>query len=74
MINCSNCGTPFDPATDGLHITSRKALVAAICGECCKDVRVAKIALRRPEVGTFQYEQWSPVEVMRGGLTSPQAR
>jgi len=34
---------------------------------------VGKIVLRRGDVGGFAYDQWSPMEQMRGGLTSKRA-
>ena len=37
------------------------------------NVRVGKIVLRRGDVGGFSYEQWSPMEMMGGGLTSKRA-
>lgn len=73
MINCSNCNASFDSAKEGLHVTSRSLAVAAICGACCEGVRTAKIVIKRPDVGGFQYSQWAPIEVMSGGLTSKQA-
>lgn len=70
-MNCNNCGEQFIPSTEGIVISADGRPVAGVCPGCCKDVRVAKIALRRPEVGSFTYEQWAPVEMMSGGLTSP---
>ncbi len=71
MTHCSNCGSAFNASTEGLHITSGPLFVAAICPSCCEGVRVAKIAIKRPEVGGFQYDQWHPLEMMSGGLTTP---
>lgn len=70
MKTCNNCNESFDPATEGLVTTAKTVDVAAICGACCKDVRVAKLVLRKPDVGTFAYEQWSPMEMATSGLVS----
>jgi len=78
-MNCNNCGESFRPAIEGVVISADGRPVAGICHVCCKDVRVAKVVLRRPDVGSFGYEQWSPVEMMRSfpsehagkGLSAP---
>ena len=70
MINCSNCKTPFDESKDGLLLKAGLRIVAGICTDCCENVRTAKIVVKRPDVGGYQYEQWAPIEVMGGGLTS----
>jgi hypothetical protein len=70
MKPCNNCDTPFDPDKEGLLTTSKGATVAAVCGGCCADVRVGKLVLRKPEVGTFTYEQWSPMEMTTSGLST----
>lgn len=44
--------------------------MAAICGACCKDVRVGKLVIKKPEVGGFTYEQWQPVEMSTSGLST----
>lgn len=66
MQTCSNCGETFDDAKDGLILTGKGRPVAAVCGACCADVRVGKIVIRRPDVGSFAYEQWLPTEVVGG--------
>jgi hypothetical protein len=73
MSNCSNCSAEFDPAKEGLVLTAQQRTVANICGSCCEGVRTAKIVVKRPDVGGYQYEQWAPIEVMAGGLTSKKA-
>lgn len=73
MLNCSNCSASFDPDKEGLVLTAQKRHVAGICGGCCDGVRTAKIVVKRPDVGGYQYEQWAPIEVMAGGLTSKKA-
>jgi hypothetical protein len=73
MTKCDNCTTEFNPSTEGLQTTHNGRVAASICGICCGSVRVGKIALRRGDVGNFTYEQWSPVEMMSGGLTSKKA-
>lgn len=70
MKTCNNCGETFNSATDGLVVTSKAVDVAVICGTCCKDVRVAKLVLKKPDVGAFAYEQWSPMEMATSGLVS----
>jgi hypothetical protein len=64
MQTCSNCSEPFDDAKDGLILTARARTIAAVCGACCADVRVGKIVIRRPDVGSFAYEQWLPTEII----------
>lgn len=71
METCSNCSASFDTSKEGLVLTAQSRTVANICGGCCAGVRTAKIVIKRPEVGGYQYEQWAPIEVMAGGLTSP---
>lgn len=73
MSKCDNCASEFDPAVDGLVMTEKGRVAASICGGCCSNVRVGKIVLRRGDVGGFSYEQWSPMEMMGGGLTSKRA-
>ena len=73
MSKCDNCASEFDPSKDGLQTTQAGRLVASVCGTCCAQVRVGKIVLRRGDVGGFSYEQWSPMEMMGGGLTSKKA-
>jgi hypothetical protein len=73
MATCSNCSAEFDPDKEGLVLTAQKRTVANICGGCCDGVRTAKIVVKRPDVGGYQYEQWAPIEVMAGGLTSKKA-
>lgn len=70
ICNCSNCGDPFTVETEGLVVTNAGKPVAGICGDCCKDVRVGKIVVRKPDVGTFVYEQWSPMEMTTSGLST----
>jgi len=70
MHTCNNCGEKFDPDADGLVTKAKAVVVAAICGNCCKDVRVAKLVLKKPDLGPFQYEQWSPMEMATSGLSS----
>lgn len=71
-MNCNNCGEAFDPDT-GLVAKHDGRLAAAVCATCLQGVRVGKIVLRRGDVGGFTYEQWSPMEQMRGGLSSKRA-
>lgn len=71
MATCSNCGAGFNPLdNDGIVTTQRGRQVAAVCGGCVQGVRVGKIVLRRGDVGGLTYDQWSPMEMMGGGLTS----
>jgi hypothetical protein len=74
MSKCDNCSSEFDPSTAGLQTTQAGRVIASVCDTCCGNVRVGKIVLRRADVGDFAYEQWSPMEMMRGGLTSKKAR
>lgn len=64
MQTCSNCSIPFDETKTGLVITGVGKTVAAVCGECCRDVCVGKIVVRRSGVNAFAYEQWSPTEMI----------
>lgn len=73
MFKCDNCASDFDPSKDGLVTTQAGRVVASVCGTCCGSVRVGKIVLRRRDVGGFSYEQWSPMEMMGGGLASKRA-
>lgn len=73
MTNCNNCGDAFDAAKEGLVASSKGVVAAAVCGNCCKNVRVGKIVLRKADVGGFTYEQWSPMEMTTSGLSSKRA-
>jgi hypothetical protein len=73
MSKCDNCATDFDPATEGLQTTHKGRVASSVCEGCCANVRVGKLVLRRGDVGGFAYEQWSPMEMMGGGLTSKRA-
>lgn len=68
MQICSNCSSSFDDTKTGLVTTGAGKIVAAVCGECCRDVRIGKIVVRRDNTGAwtsrFVYEQWLPVEVV----------
>lgn len=69
-MNCSNCSGLFRPETEGLVVTAAGERAVGICPQCCKDVRVAKIAVRNDGDG-FKYVQWHPLEMMSGGITTP---
>ncbi len=71
-MNCNNCNESFDE-DKGIVIKHEGRIAAAICPTCCRDVRVGKVVLRRGDLGGFAYDQWSPMEQMRGGLTSKRA-
>lgn len=73
MSKCDNCTSEFDPSKEGLQASQVGHVIASVCGGCCGNVRVGKIVLRRGDVGGFSYEQWSPMEMMGGGLTSKRA-
>lgn len=74
MATCNNCNGEFNPLEDdGVVTTQRGRQIAAICADCAQGVRVGKIVLRRGDVGGFSYDQWSPMEMMGGGLTSKKA-
>jgi len=73
MSKCDNCASEFNAATEGLLTTQAGRPVASVCGTCCGNVRVGKIVLRRGNIGGFSYEQWAPMEMMGGGLTSKKA-
>lgn len=64
MQTCSNCGDSFDDAKSGLVTTGAGRPVAAVCGECCRNVCVGKIVVRRVRPSGFAYEQWSPTEMV----------
>lgn len=70
MLKCNNCNESFVPEAEGLVLTTRGKTVSAVCGACCQDVRVGKLVIKKPEVGTFVYEQWQPVEMATSGLSS----
>lgn len=73
MSKCDNCSSEFNPLGEGLVTTERGRTVAAVCGTCTNGVRVAKIVIRRNDVGGFNYDQWAPMEMMAGGLSSKRA-
>lgn len=64
MQTCSNCSSSFDETKSGLVTTGAGRTVAAVCSECCRDVCVGKIVVRRTGANTFVYEQWSPTEMV----------
>lgn len=68
MQTCSNCSSSFDDTRTGLVITGSGRAVAAVCGDCCRDVRVGKIVVRGFGAGKFGYEQWLPVEMTGDSL------
>ena len=68
---CSNCSADFDSTKEGLLVTQKLAIVTSICGACLEGGRIVKLVLRRGDVGNFTYEQYSTLEMMGGGLTSP---
>lgn len=70
LSKCDNCADGFAPEVEGLLLTTGGKCVAAICARCCKDVRVAKLVIKKPDVGSFAYEQWSPMEMSTSGLSS----
>lgn len=64
MQTCSNCSSSFDDTRAGLVTTCAGKITAAVCGDCCRDVCVGKIVVRRSGVNSFTYEQWSPTEMI----------
>lgn len=73
MSKCNNCEEEFDPGQAGLVVRQRGAEIAAVCGACSDGVKVGRITLRRGDVGAFAYDQWSPIEMATGGLSSRRA-
>lgn len=64
-FTCNNCKEQFDGNnTDSLITEQGGNIAAALCSKCCDGVKVAKIVLRRNAHGDFQYEQYSPVEMV----------
>jgi hypothetical protein len=70
MHKCNNCNSSFDSEAQGLLLTARGKAVTAICGPCCKDVRVGKIVIKKAEIGGFAHEEWQPVEMTTSGLST----
>lgn len=70
MSKCDNCASEFDATKEGIQVMQAGRALASVCGTCCAGVRVGKIVLRRGDVGGFSYDQWSPMEMMGGGLTT----
>lgn len=65
MHNCSNCNTPFDSDQEGVLVTSKKQMTTAICDACMSGARLVKLVLRRGDIGTFTYEQFSVIETVK---------
>lgn len=65
MVACNNCQKSFEPDDDTLVASTGLRLVAAICGECVRDVAIASVTLRRDADGCFQYMQLIPVAMKK---------
>jgi hypothetical protein len=59
-MNCSNCEKPAGP--ESIRTIADGVIISEICGECQKNVTVAKIVLRREDPkSSFVYEGYLPV-------------
>jgi hypothetical protein len=65
MQTCDNCKAEFDPAQEGLVTTAKGRPACAICEGCMTGARLIKVVLRRGDVGSFAYEQYSVIESAR---------
>lgn len=72
MHTCENCQTSFNAAENGLVVTQKGVTVTGICGSCMSGSRLVKLVLRRGDIGTFSYEQFSIIETV-GGMSSKRA-
>lgn len=68
---CSNCGTKIEPHAmekiEVLHENSSEPphgrVAASLCKACLDGTKVIKIVLRRGPDGTFQYDQFTALEM-----------
>jgi len=57
---CHNCGDAF-PASSGITV---QGATASVCGKCLDGARVIKVVMRLVN-RQWQYEQYSPVEMIK---------
>jgi thymidine kinase len=69
MHTCSNCKAEFNGANEGVVVSSKILPVTAICDACMTNARLIKLVLRRGDIGSFTYEQFSVIETV-GGMSS----
>ncbi len=65
MQTCSNCQASFDPDKEGIVTTHKGRAACGICDACMQGAKLIKIVLRRGDVGSFAYEQYSVIESAR---------
>ena len=69
MHTCSNCNASFDADKEGVVVTAKNKTATAICDACMTNARLIKLVLRRGDIGSFAYEQFSVIETV-GGMSS----
>jgi hypothetical protein len=73
MHNCSNCNTPFDTTKEGVVVSAKGQVATAICDGCMVNARLIKLVVRRGDIGSFAYEQFSVIETVGGMTTAKRA-
>lgn len=73
MHTCSNCNAPFDASNEGVIVTSKGQTATAICDGCMTNARLIKLVVRRGDIGSFAYEQFSVIETVGGMTTAKRA-
>jgi hypothetical protein len=65
--SCNNCQNHFEPDEEGLVVRQGRVNIAAtVCGACLDNVQVMKLVLRQRGLGNFTYEQYQPIEMIKG--------
>lgn len=74
-VDCVNCTESFDPL-EGLILLHKNVRVAAVCSDCCANVRVGKLIVQATAAPGHRFEatQWSPMEMAHSRLSSSGVR
>lgn len=64
-MKCNNCSTEFASDTEGLLLKEAGTPVTAVCGGCVSGVKKLKLVVTRQSDGTFTYEQYSALEMVK---------
>lgn len=69
MHTCNNCNAEFNSDNEGIVTIAKEIVACAICDTCMTNARLVKLVLRRGDIGSFAYEQFSVIETV-GGMSS----